>query len=77
MRASPVATKNVQEEDDLLLKNEFFRISQGKVATVYRSHGQIYNLLVLHFLGILRSTLLKSVGFYWVIKKEKGGHFWE
>jgi len=36
----------------LLLKNDFFWISQGKVATVCRWGGQVYNLWMSNFLRI-------------------------
>ena len=37
---------------DITVENDFFWIFQGKVATVYRSGGQLYKLLTSSFLRI-------------------------
>jgi len=36
-------------------ENDFFCISESEVVTVYRSGGQVYKLLMSHFLRISRT----------------------
>jgi len=43
------------------VKNDFFWISQGKVATVYRWGGQMYKLLMQILSGLTHQKSLKLI----------------
>ena len=56
----------------MLLKNDFFWISQGKVATVYRQDGQMYKLSMLNFIRNQHIKIIKiGLNFDRVIRKIK------